>query len=317
MASLLFTGCDSLNKLTSDGKSEQWGSCDDNSTFSAMQDTIRKSFEDKAKTEGLSVSEARAFYSQLKITVDQVRTTKNDPSSTKKFCSGRINISIPVPILQKLEEKYKKANSSELRKAIEDGRWEVNANVISTGSDFDVQPSDDKKWLFTTLTQADVISSELSVLASWDQYRDKVFSKTNAITKSTGLLSKVNINSFIETLLQDVCFESIRDVSTYYTKNVKRFYSFVNPTHKMLYDDRTTYCQKYTFINYTLNSIDIVESGIKNGKEYVKIVVNIGYDIANDSKNLSGSTVQKMTLVVEDGEIKTESVSEQIIKEKK
>ena len=174
MASLLFTGCDSLNKLTSDGKSEQWGSCDDNSTFSAMQDTIRKSFEDKAKTEGLSVSEARAFYSQLKITVDQVRTTKNDPSSTKKFCSGRINISIPVPILQKLEEKYKKANSSELRKDIEDDGWEVNANVMSIESDFDVQPSDDKKWLFTTLTQADVISSDLFVLAYLDQYKETV-----------------------------------------------------------------------------------------------------------------------------------------------
>ena len=173
-ALLLFTGCDSLNKSTSDEKSEKWGNCDDNSTFGVMQNTIKKGFEDKAKTEGLSVSEARAFYSQLKITVDQVRTTKKDPSSTKQFCSGRINISIPVSILQKLEEKYKNTNSSELRKAIEQDGWEVNANVISTNSDFDVQPSDDGKWLFATLEQADVISNELYLLASWEQSEEIV-----------------------------------------------------------------------------------------------------------------------------------------------
>lgn len=138
--------------------------------------------------------------------------------------------------------------------------------------------------------------------------------QNNSEVNVNNILTYSNIKSFIDNLLQSNCFRHEQDVSIYYTDNVKRFFSFTNPTHKMIYDDNVKYCRRWPQINYTLQSLQIIEQYNKNSKSYADITIDIGFYVANRSKERRGTSRQHMTLVVENGKIKVESASAQSIK---
>ncbi|MBD3789162.1 MAG: DUF3298 domain-containing protein [Campylobacterales bacterium] len=151
-------------------------------------------------------------------------------------------------------------------------------------------------------------------VVSLDALRYGLSTPGNSASADKTILSYSNIKSFIESLLQSGCYRNEQEVSLYYSQNVKRFFSFTNPSHKMIYEDNVKYCKRWTQINYTLDSLQVIEQYTKNSKAYADISIDIGFYVVNNSKHITGTSKQFITLVVENNEIKIESAVAQSTK---
>lgn len=94
------TGCGFKNTLL-----QSSSDCGSKETQEILQNIIKDEAESGLKNNSnLDLSKARATLEQIKITVNDVRTTKQDPNSSKKFCTGNIKVSIPSEIYANIEQ---------------------------------------------------------------------------------------------------------------------------------------------------------------------------------------------------------------------
>lgn len=109
----------------------------------------------------------RASLTQLQLSVESIRTTKEDPNSSKKFCSGILKIVVPSLMLADAEQ----TKDFQAKRHISDDVRELNidndANVF-TKKDFqyNVQPTDDGKELYVAIDTPVAISLLYDVTAS-------------------------------------------------------------------------------------------------------------------------------------------------------
>jgi uncharacterized protein YecT (DUF1311 family) len=95
-----------------------------------------------------SPSKIRATVAQIKVLFDDVRTTKKDPDSTKRFCEGTMRVVLPLGMLSDAEKAREVADMSSIKVLTEGAGFEQNANAFSHTVAFSVQPTDDKKKIF-------------------------------------------------------------------------------------------------------------------------------------------------------------------------
>jgi hypothetical protein len=91
----------------------------------------------------------RASLDQLQIVVDSVRTTKEDPDSSKKFCSATLKVTIPTIMLSDTDEGRELEHKTKISEAARELKIDNSINVF-TKKDFEysVQPTDDGKELY-------------------------------------------------------------------------------------------------------------------------------------------------------------------------
>jgi hypothetical protein len=99
------------------------------------------------------------------------------------------------------------------------------------------------------------------------------------ITKSS-LLTRGNIKTFMQNYLQSNCFGGVNEVDMFFSANMGQYFSFANPTHKSIYNENVSYCQKWTTMDYQLDSFEIKNNN-SSGNE-IDIVANISYHVTND-----------------------------------
>lgn len=151
-------------------------SCASETTQATLQNGIKDTFEKYIKSQSnLDISKARATFSQLKMVVDNVRTTKEDPNSTKKFCAGTVKLSVPSELLNSIENTVELAKSQvTFRQSARAFGLEADANVFSKEVEYSVQPSDDGKSLFTELEQGKAIANFIGLITTIDQRKGQV-----------------------------------------------------------------------------------------------------------------------------------------------
>jgi hypothetical protein len=88
-------------------------------------------------------SKVRATIGQLALSFEDIRTTKSDPNSTKRFCTGRLKIVLPDAVLTDAEAAREKAGLDSINKLSDRQDVERNANAFTSDMDFNVQPTDD------------------------------------------------------------------------------------------------------------------------------------------------------------------------------
>jgi uncharacterized protein YecT (DUF1311 family) len=114
-------------------------------------------------------SSIRATLSQLNISIQDIRTTKNDPNSTKRFCEGSLSIVVPLAIIDNADKANQAFNIKLASKTIEDAGFERAADRLTHSLSYTVQPTDDGKKTFAEVENAgsifealgDVVSSHL------------------------------------------------------------------------------------------------------------------------------------------------------------
>ncbi|MGA0601559.1 lysozyme inhibitor LprI family protein [Caulobacter sp. KR2-114] len=110
----------------------------------------------------VSPANVRATVALLKITIDQIRTTKMDPNSTKRFCTGSVKVVVPLNILQDAEQARSLTNASNLDTLAEGANIQRSADAFTFQLDYAVQPTDDRQSVFA---ESDALGPSVSFLS--------------------------------------------------------------------------------------------------------------------------------------------------------
>lgn len=87
-------------------------------------------------------------FSSIPVSVNVVVTTKNDLSSTKKYCHAQLDIVIPNQIMENAATvRAEQSLQDPIQKALQ-ANVEFSANTIKAPIDYDVQPTDDGKDIY-------------------------------------------------------------------------------------------------------------------------------------------------------------------------
>jgi len=136
-------------------------SCQSDATYKVLSENLIEQVEKKMLSEKdpntskfvfESKDKVRASLAQLQVTVESVRTTKEDPNSTKRFCSGVLKVTIPTSMLSDADQSKELENKPKISEDIRTYDIEKNINVFSKkGFEYSVQPTDDGKELYVEL----------------------------------------------------------------------------------------------------------------------------------------------------------------------
>lgn len=135
-------------------------------TSKLIDDQIEKDVTAKSKqadgSYSVSPSAIRAAIAQLKISIDDIRTTKSDPNSTKKFCAGTAKIVFPINAVDDADKARSMASLNAVSALADTANVQRNADAFTFPIEFDVQPTDDKKSVFV---ESDSIGGQMDFLA--------------------------------------------------------------------------------------------------------------------------------------------------------
>ena len=120
---------------------------------------------DQART--ISLSKIRAAIAQLVITIDDIRTSKEDPSSTKRFCTGTVRVRFPAAQLEDAEKAREAAGMSNVSDLAERGDVDRAADSFSTSLEFNIQPTDKGDKVFAEVESGtNILSFTTDVVAA-------------------------------------------------------------------------------------------------------------------------------------------------------
>lgn len=163
--------------------------CSSEQTQALIPNLIKEQTEKLLKEEtksGLNrlqfdLAKARATIEQVKISIENIRTVKEDPNSTKRFCKATIKFIIPTEVLSNVEKSSELTQSlSSVNKSlsfkeeVQKNGFEINANVITRDFEYNSQASDDKKQVFVELEQGKPLAELMGIVAMFDQMKSKL-----------------------------------------------------------------------------------------------------------------------------------------------
>ena len=125
--------------------------CASEDAKSIIQSLVSEQIEKAAKSELSNGNEAalaseskiRATASLLKISLQDIRTAKEDPNSTKRFCAGTLNIVAPLNMIKDADQVLSTINSGTIEAAAQRSGIDRSADIFSHGIEYAVQPTDD------------------------------------------------------------------------------------------------------------------------------------------------------------------------------
>ena len=127
----------------------------------------------------ISLSKIRAAIAELAITIDDIRTSKEDPNSTKRFCTGTVRIRIPAATLEDADKTREAAGMNNVSDLAERGDVDRAADSFSTSLEFNIQPTD-----------------------AGDKVFAEIESGTNILSFTTDVLSSSLVRSVVETAIR-------------------------------------------------------------------------------------------------------------------
>ncbi len=146
IACALLAACSQKPKLECSNTDAQ------STTIDLLKAQIEKGVTENLKSgdSGTSVlsSKIRATIQQLVFSLDDIRTSKVDPNSTKKFCTANLKIVIPADVVADAEKARSDTNLNDLSALADSDNVERSANAFTTSFDYDVQPTDDGQKVF-------------------------------------------------------------------------------------------------------------------------------------------------------------------------
>lgn len=129
----------------------------------AVSTAVRK--DDGARA--VSLSKIRAAIAQLVIGIDDIRTSKEDPNSTKRFCTGTLKIRFPGDTLSDADSARANNGLGSVSDLADSNDIERHADSFTAAIEFNVQPTDAGDKVFAeTESGNNMFSFAAQVLAS-------------------------------------------------------------------------------------------------------------------------------------------------------
>lgn len=156
-ACAIASGCDKLGGMGATG-------CTSADTSQVVIGIVEREVTDGAATKEsedaptLTKSKIRASVKQLKMTLEDVRTSKDDPNSSKKFCVGTLKVVAPAEMVEDADQARQMAGLNSVEEMADAANVTKEANVFTAEIEYNVQPTDDGDKVF-----AEIESGEESI----------------------------------------------------------------------------------------------------------------------------------------------------------
>lgn len=136
-----------------------------------LKENVELQIREKIGGEGeaglISSSKIRAALGQLNFLIEDVRTSSQDPNSTKRFCSATLRIRFPVEVIKDAEAARSTAELGGLTELADEHDIERRADSFSSDIEFSIQPTDDGSKVFAeTETGTTMLNFASEVLVS-------------------------------------------------------------------------------------------------------------------------------------------------------
>ena len=136
-SALLFVGCDKVPDVGLGGKSKI--ECSDPDAQSLVIDSMQKAINSKHQrvapllwaTSLLAQAIRKLASTQLKMNLDHIRTSQDDPQSTKNFCKGTLTVMIPSKVIQNADVTREYNGEYDVQEDAYQQDIELDANTVS------------------------------------------------------------------------------------------------------------------------------------------------------------------------------------------
>jgi uncharacterized protein YecT (DUF1311 family) len=95
-----------------------------------------------------AASKVRATVAELKILIEDIRTTKKDPDSTRRFCAGTARVVIPLAMIQDADQTRKLLDLSNVDSLLEEAGLKRSADALTFDLEYSVQPTDKRDKIY-------------------------------------------------------------------------------------------------------------------------------------------------------------------------
>lgn len=113
-----------------------------------LERTISSNLRDGDETHAISKSKIRAAISKLVISIEDIRTVKEDPNSTKRFCAGTLKVRFPGQLISDADKARETAEADSVADLADRNDIDREADTFTSAIDFNVQKTDDGSKIF-------------------------------------------------------------------------------------------------------------------------------------------------------------------------
>ena len=190
----------------------------------ATEDKVRKGFEDSGELAAYDRSKLHSALSQMKIELKDVRTTRNDPDSSRKFCAASVYVSIPSSVLQIIDAARSGAGLESWDKFANQSGLEHDAGKVWNELEFSVQPTDDRQKLVAQSdakgTFIDFMSELFGSYLKSDQIRAAKLAQDRAQAEAQG--AQLAANRALDSAQKDLTAADLAEAGQNYKLAVQR-----------------------------------------------------------------------------------------------
>lgn len=119
---------------------------------SIVREQVEKAAEaDLASEDGgmlAGAAKIRATVAELKVLIEDIRTTKKDPDSTKRFCAGTAKVVIPLAMIQDADQTRKLLDLPNVDSLLQQSGLKRSANSVTFDVEYSVQPTDKRDKIY-------------------------------------------------------------------------------------------------------------------------------------------------------------------------
>ena len=102
--------------------------------------------EDGSKLAG--AAKIRATVAELKVLIEDIRTTKKDPDSTKRFCAGTAKVVIPLAMIQDADQTRELLDLPNVDSLLEQSGLKRAADAVTFDVEYSVQHTDKRDKIY-------------------------------------------------------------------------------------------------------------------------------------------------------------------------
>jgi uncharacterized protein YecT (DUF1311 family) len=148
--------------------------CGSSATISAVEEMLQKRLDDSVRNQldtegsidGYDSAKLRSGTRQIKVSLEDVRTIKNDPDSSRKFCSARIQLALPNNVITAADSARMIAKLDDVKKLAHQNRIERSGNRYGRELEYSIQPTDDGKKIIAETDEESSLFTFLTELFS-------------------------------------------------------------------------------------------------------------------------------------------------------
>ncbi len=108
-----------------------------------LEKRVRNQLDSEGSLEGYDSAKLRTGTKKVKVTLEDVRTIRDDPDSSRQFCSGRILLKIPDSIVEAADSTRALAEVENVKKLANQHRVERLGDKYGLEMEYSIQPTDD------------------------------------------------------------------------------------------------------------------------------------------------------------------------------